>query len=256
MRYLAGMIEISERADLPILRLAYRAGHLTMRQMYESLHPSTITKNMWNSFRWRIRRLVQHSFLDSVKVTGLGVVLSLGRDGELFLQGKEHTIVERASRTGRANRRDQIWHDIDLFDMQMVLRRAGVVRRWQFETEVRAENDFTPLGYRKDYDAIVTFGVNGSNAQVALEYERTSKSTREYERICAELNLETRISMFLYLAQNLQLQSFLVHGFRGTSRRLYIGVSQEFCSDPRQAQLIDARVGVTRRLEDCIGSPG
>lgn len=254
MRYLTGMIEISEQADLPILRLAYRAGHLTMRQMYESLHPSGLTKNTWNSFRWRIRRLAQHKFLDSVKVGGLGTVLSLGSDGELLLQGKESMIVERASRTGRANRRDQIWHDIDLFEMQMALRRAGVVRLWQFETEVRAENDFTPFGYRKDYDAIVTFGVDGSSAQIALEYERTGKSTREYERICAELNLETRVSIFLYLARSLQLQSFLVHGFRRTSRRLYVGTSQEFCSYPRQAELIDVRLGVTRRLEDCLKS--
>ena len=62
------MIEISEQADLPILRLAYRAGHLTMRQMYRSLYPFELTKNMWNSFGWRVRRLAQHKFLDSVKV--------------------------------------------------------------------------------------------------------------------------------------------------------------------------------------------
>jgi hypothetical protein len=100
----------------------------------------------------------------------------------------------------------------------MALTRARVVRRWQFESEIRAENDFTPFGYRKDYDAIVTFGVNGSSAQVALEYERTGKSTREYERICAQLNLETRVSAFLYLARSPQLQSFLVNGFRMTTR--------------------------------------
>jgi hypothetical protein len=256
MRYLRGMIEISEQADLPMLRLAYRAGHLTMRQMYRSLHPFELTKNMWSSFGWRVRRLAQHKFLDSVKVDGLGVVLSLGRDGELFLQGKEPTIVERASRTGWTNRRDQVWHDIDLFEMQMALRSAGVVRLWQFETEVRADNDFTSFGYRKDYDAIVTFGVNGSSARVALEYERTGKSTREYERICAELNLETRVSVFLYLARSLQLQSFLLHGFRRTTRRLYVGIFQEFCGDPRQARLIDVRLGVTRRLDDCLKGAG
>ena len=122
----------------------------------------------------------------------------------------------------------------------MPLRSAGVVRLWQFETEVRADNDFTSFGYRKDYDAIVTFGMNGSSAQVALEYERTGKSTREYERICAELNLETRVSVFLYLARSLQLQSFLLHGFRMTTRRLYIGIFQEFCGDPRQVRLIDS----------------
>lgn len=251
MRYVPGLIEISERADLPILRLVYRAGHLTMRQLYESVYAG-LGKDMWNSFRWRIRRLAQHEFLDRIKVDGVGTVLSLGRNGELFLQGKEPTIVERASRARSGNLRDQIWHDVDVFEIQVALRRAGVVGLWQFETEIRCENDFTTCGYRKDYDAIVTFSINGSSSRVALEYERTCKSTSEYERICSELNRETRISRFLYLARNLQLQGFLVHGFRTTMRRLYVGVAHEFCSNPLQACLIDVRLGITRRLEDCV----
>ena len=108
MRYLPGMIAISEHADVPILRTVYRAGHLIMRQLYEFLHPSGITKNTWDGFKWRIRRLVAHHLLDSTKVDGLGAVLSLGADGELFLQDKEPTVVERSSRTTTANRRNQI----------------------------------------------------------------------------------------------------------------------------------------------------
>jgi hypothetical protein len=142
MRYVPGLIVISEQADPPIPRLAYRAGDLTIPQLYESLHASGITGSSWNSFRWRVRRLAKHGLLESAKVDGLGVVLSLGRNGELFLQGKEPTIVERASRVGRTNRRDQIWHDADVFEIQLALRRAGVVRLWPFETEIRAENDF------------------------------------------------------------------------------------------------------------------
>jgi len=38
MRYERGLIQISECADLPIPRLVYRAGHLTTRQLYESVH--------------------------------------------------------------------------------------------------------------------------------------------------------------------------------------------------------------------------
>jgi hypothetical protein len=167
----------------------------------------------------------------------------------LFLQGKEPTLVERSSRTKLGNRRDQIWHDVEVFEVQ--LRRAGVIGLWQYETEIRCENDFTTSRYRKD-DAIVTFGLNGSSARVALEYERTCKSTSEYERICAELNRETRISTFLSLARSLQLQGFLVHGFRLTTRRLYVGVALEFCSNPLQACLIDVRRGITLRLEDCL----
>jgi hypothetical protein len=101
---------------------------------------------------------------------------------------------------------------------------------------------------------IDTFRINGGHARVALEYERTSKSTSEYERICAELNLETRIAAFLYLARNPQLQSFLVHGFRLTKRHLYVGTMQEFCSDPFHAGLIDVRMGTMRCLTEYLAS--
>src|SRR5215831_1932758 len=167
MRHLPGMIAISEQADLPILRTVYRAGHLTMSQLYEFLHPVRLTKNTRDSFNWRVRRLVDHGFVDRTKINGLGNVLSLGLDGELFLQGKEPTIVERLSRKSATNGRNGIWHDVDLFGIQLALRREGVVTSWQYETEIRATNDFTPFRYCKDYDAVVTFGVNGTNATVA-----------------------------------------------------------------------------------------
>jgi hypothetical protein len=41
-----------------------------------------------------------------------------------------------------------------------------------------------------------------------------------------------------------------------TTRRLYVGIFQEFCGDPRQARLIDVQLGVTRRLDDCLKSAG
>lgn len=252
MRYEPGMIQISERADLPILRLAHRAGHLTMRQMYESLNISATAKTAWHSFRWRVRRLAEREFLERSKVDGLGVVLSLGSNGELFLQDKEPTVVSRASRTGHGHSRDQVWHDVEVFGMQMALRRAGVVRYWQFETEIRTENRLSSHRYAKDYDAIATFDLSGRSGQVALEYERTDKSERVYEEICRKLDDETRVGAFLYLAQNPQLQSLLVQSFCTTRRLVYVGIMQEFCIDPLRARLIDARLGTTRCLGDLL----
>lgn len=252
MRYVPGLIAISEQADLPILRMVYRAGHLTTFQLYESLNPVRFAKGSRDSFNWRVRRLAEHGFIERVKVAGLGNVLSLGVNGELFLQGKELTVVERMSRRSAMNGRSGIWHDVDLFGIQLALGRAGIVTSWQYETEIRATNDFTPFGYCKDYDAIVTFNVNGSSATAALEYERTAKSSRAYERISADLNRETKISVFLYLVPSLHMQSFLLHAFRRLTRRLYVGLSDEFCNDPRQAELVDVRTGVIRRLNDCL----
>lgn len=252
MRYEPGMIQISERADLPILRLAHRAGHLTMRQMYESLNISATAKTAWHSFRWRVRRLAERKFLERAKVDGLGVVLSLGSNGELYLQGKEPTVVSRASRTGHGSSRDQVWHDVGVFGMQLALRRIGVVRYWQYETEIRTENRLSSHGYAKDYDAIVTFDANGLSGQVAVEYERTDKSERVYEEICRKLDGETRVGAFLYLAQNPQLQSLLLQSFCATRRCLCVGVMQEFCADPLRARLVDARLGTTRSLGEFL----
>jgi hypothetical protein len=186
------------------------------------------------------------------QVAGLGNVLSLGANGELFLQGKELTVVERMTGRKGLHGRSGVWHDVDLFRIHLALRRAGVVISWQFESEIRATNDFTPFGYCKDFDAIVTFNVNGNTATAALEYERTAKSSRVYERISADLNRETKIPVILYVVPSLHMQAFLLHAFRRVSCRLYVVLSDEFCNDPLQAGLVDIRTGVIRRLDDCL----
>jgi hypothetical protein len=256
MRYPKGTIAISEQADVPILRAVYRAGHVTTKQVYEYLNPSKWMKNSWDSFRWRVKRLGACGFVDQERVSGIGDVLRLGEEGELFLRGRESTVVERGVRSRGANYRNQIWHDIELFNVQLALRRAGVVRSWQHEPEIRSQNDFTAYGYQKDYDAIVTFVWRDISATVALEYERTAKSSKEYARICADINRETMINAFLYLVPNLQLQNFLLHALRTSTKRLYVARAEEFCSNPAEAELIDARSGGLRRLEDCLRAGG
>ena len=251
VRYLKGSISVSEKDDLPILRAAHRAGHAQPRQIFEYLYPSRWLGNRWESFRWRLRRLVEHEFLDKQRITGLGDVLSLGPNGELTLQRTEPIIVERNSRSRTANGRHQQWHDCDLFGIQLALRRAGVVHLWEHEVEVRATNDFTTARYVKDYDAVVTFRSERGTATVALEYERAGKSTREYARISDELNREFRVSLFLYLAHSPQLQTFLLHGLRKTRRTVLVANADEFCGDPRTALLIDAQTGVARTF-DCL----
>ncbi len=98
----------------------------------------------------------------------------------------------------------------------------------------------------------MAFDVDGSSGTAALEYERTAKSSRAYERIAADLTRETKVSVFLYLVPSLYMRSFLLHAFRRLMRPLYVALSDEFCNDPRQADLIDVRTGLLRRLGDCL----
>ena len=157
MRYLPGSIVISDEADVPLLRTVHRAGHVTIHQLYASLYPVR-EKRLWDTLSWRVGRLAKNEFLNRTPVPGLpGAVLSLGESGELYLQGREQFLVERAARTRGSNKRHQIWHDVELFEIQLALRRAGVVALWESEAEVKAANDFTTDRYAKDYDAVVTF---------------------------------------------------------------------------------------------------
>jgi hypothetical protein len=253
MRHLPGSIAISDDADVPLLRAVHRAGHLTAHQLYASIHSSK-EKRLWDTLNWRVGRLVSHKFLDLTRLEGLrGAALSLGENGQLFLQGREEFLVERAGRTRGVNKRHQIWHDVELFDIQLALRRAGVVVLWESEPEVKAVNDFTTDRYAKDYDAVVTFRSGNRCGKLAIEYERTPKWSKAYERICAEIDQENKLETCLYLVPNHELHAFLLHALRNARRRIMIARAREFAQFPEIAPLIDARTGTTSRLENCLG---
>ena len=252
MRYLPGEVVVSPKADLPLLRAIHRAGHVTLHQLYSSIYLQK-EKRFWDCLSWRINRLVKGEFLDRTPVPGLkGPVLSLGENGELYLQGREQFLVERAGRSRGSNRRHQIWHDVELFDIQLALRRAGAVVLWESESEVKAVNDFTTDRYAKDYDAVVTFRSGNRRGKVALEYERTPKSSKQYERIRAEMDHEKKLETFLYLVPNRELHAFLLHTLRHARCRIAVALAAEFVQSPHTTPLIDARTSFTHRLEDCL----
>lgn len=252
MRYRKGSVVLSDEADLPLLRVVHRAGYVTFSQLYRSLFQHK-EKRLWDTLGWRIRRLVSQEFLLNTVAPGFAeMVLSLGDNGEMYLQSQEPFNVERGVRVRGANKRHQIWHDIELFEIQLSLRQAGVVRDWKSEAEIRAENDFTTMHYAKDYDAVVTFNCGGKTGTVALEYERTPKSSGAYGGICRELDAEQKVAVILYLAPNTELRNFLLHKLQDTRRQVLVGLAREFGHDPRTTDLIAARTRTQHRLDSCL----
>jgi hypothetical protein len=252
VRYRKGTVIISREADLPLIRLVHRAGHVTFSQVYRTLF-ATKEKRLWDTLGWRVRRMVAQEFLLSTAVPGFPEqVLSLGENGELLLQSNESFNVERGVRVRGSNKRHQIWHDVELYDIRLGLSAAGVVRQWKSEPEIRAENDFSTMHYAKDYDAIVTFECAGVSGTVALEYERTPKSSASYAAISRVIDQEQKIKTVLYLTVNPELHRFLLLNL-GTSRRnIVVGLSREFVADPHRAELRDVRTGRSKRLGECL----
>ena len=252
VRYAPGSIAVSADADIPVLRAVHRAGHLTVHQLYSALYGAR-EKRLWDGLAWRVGRLVRTGLLDRTEVVGLkGAVLSLGTDGELCLQGHDSSLVDRGRRMRGGNKRHQIWHDVELFEIQLALRRAGVVATWEAECEIRAANDYTTDRYAKDYDAVVAFQCGGRRGVVALEYERTPKSSAEYERICAEIARDQKVEIVLYLVPSRELKLFLMHALRNTRRTILIGDAREFSHSPQSAPLVDVRTQRSHVLSELL----
>lgn len=252
MRYRKGTVIVSLEADLPLLRLVHRAGHVTFSQVYRSLF-ATKEKRLWDTLGWRIRRLVSQEFLLSTLAPGFPeAVLSLGENGELFLQSNEPFNVERGVRVRGSNKRHQIWHDVELYDIQLALSNAGVVRQWKSEPEIRAENDFTAMHYAKDYDAVVTFDCGGVSGTVALEYERTPKSSAAYAAIRRVIDQEQKLTTVLYLTPNPELRRFLSLSLAASRRNIVVGLASDFVTNPHRAELCDVRTAEIRSLCECL----
>ena len=252
MRYAKGSIAISDVADKPILRTVYSAGHARLDQLFESNFPYSQSKNLRDSLAWRVRRLVQHGFLDARCVPGMPPVLTLGEAGELYLQSEDGAIVERRTRSRGTNARSQVWHDVELFGIHLALRRAGVVGAWQSEAEVRAQNRVASIRFVKEYDAVVSFRLGDRRAEVALEFERTVKSADAYFRIFTLLKDEGQLDRFLFLVPDSKSQLLLRDAAPSQCPRIYVGLTREFQSQPATAPLLDLRSSSTVAFQDCL----
>ena len=160
---------LSDALDVPALRKVYQAGHATAWQLYRALNP-VFDESKWKSFLRRIGILSQRHFLIRLVVDGMAApVFALGDEGARSLQGRLPTVIEAGPRNSGRGNRDHVWHDVELFELQLKLRQAGVVSSWLYEPEIRADNELTTFGYAKDYDAIVTFRCGQKSGKVALE---------------------------------------------------------------------------------------
>jgi len=252
MRYPKGSIVLSDSLDVPALRKVYQAGHVTAWQLYRGLNP-VYDERKWKSFVRRLRILSERHFLIRLVVDGMSApVFALGDEGARSLQARLPTIIEAGPRDSHRGNRDHVWHDVELFELQLKLRQSGVVSSWLYEPEIRADNELTSFGYAKDYDAIVTFRCGQKSGKVALEYERCPKSTKQYRRIADILNRETKINSVVYLVCNVQMESFLLNGLRGARRQVYVCQAHQFAEHPTEATLVDVAQQVQHRLVDCL----
>jgi hypothetical protein len=221
VRYLKGCLHLSSSYDDPLLRQIAHSRFVTHGQLYEFLHGAK-NRSRQSSFNWRVRRMVEHGLIvrDVVPSLGSQYVYSIAEQGAAHLLGlgEYFGVLQDNQR-----QRPDALHAVELNEIQLRARRAGVLVKWVSEVEIVPENARTPLPFAKDYDALVTVRTDRGEATFALEYERTPKSEKRYLEIVEKMRQERQVEQVLYLLANQPLLRLVSWHFRKLDRRVYFG---------------------------------
>jgi len=230
MRYRRGMIRLSETRDYPLLRRVLHSGFVTPAQLYEFMKLDYCASSR-NAFDNRLRRLLAHELLvrHEIPTINRGLVYSISRAGASELVGRGEYYSGSPDIGKESN--GHVQHALELNDIHLALKHGRTLVRWTPESDIRSRNEFTGIGYVKDYDAVVAVRVGEHECRFALEYERTQKANVRYLAIQKRIQAETDIHHFLYLVSNYDLLLFLVKRFEGCCRPVYFGLRQDFFTE-------------------------
>ncbi len=189
MRYAKGSLVINAERDVPLLRQVRNSKFVSHHQLFEFMKLGGFDHSR-NSFNWRVRRLLDSGHIGVCqRVCGAGsTVYHVTKDGIMLLEYYGQFTAVLHSTTDRLPHPSQVFHSLQLNAVQLALARANVLASWQTELEIASFNTISRAPYQKDYDAIVEVWVKEDTARFALEYERTLKSLKQYERIRTALS--------------------------------------------------------------------
>ena len=129
---------------------------------------------------------------------------------------------------------------------------ANLLAGWQSEVEIASFNTISRSPYEKDYDAIVDVWVGDKRAQFALEYERTLKSVKEYERIRAALQAERQIGCILYLTSGVEVLLHLLEELRPVNKSLAFANAKDFAKELLDTPVMIARDAASVRFRELL----
>jgi hypothetical protein len=183
-----------------------------------------------DSFNWRVRRLIKsgHIGICSGVFCAGSAVYRITREGLILLEHHGQFTNVLHSNTQHLPHASQVFHALELNAIQLALAHKNQLASWQSEVEIASFNTISRSPYEKDYDAIVDVWVGDNRARFALEYERTLKSSKQYERVRAALQAERQIACILYLTSGMEVLVHLVHELDSVPKKLAFANAKDF----------------------------
>jgi hypothetical protein len=229
MRYAKGGLVINPERDIPLLRQVRNSRFVSHSQLLELMRFGGSDRSR-DSFNWRVRRLIKsgHIGICSGVFCAGSAVYRITREGLILLEHHGQFTNVLHSNTQHLPHASQVFHALELNAIQLALAHKNQLASWQSEVEIASFNTISRSPYEKDYDAIVDVWVGDNRARFALEYERTLKSSKQYERVRAALQAERQIACILYLTSGMEVLVHLVHELDSVPKKLAFANAKDF----------------------------
>jgi hypothetical protein len=244
MRYAKESLVIQPERDVPLLRQIRNSKFVSHNQLFELMKVGGWESSR-DSFNWRVRRLLKAKcFTTCDGMVGAGsAVYRISREGIALLEYHGEFTNVLHSKTEHLPHPSHVFHSLELNRIQLALANHNVLAGWQSEIEVASFNTISSSPYQKDYDAVVDVWIGDRKGRFALEYERSLKNCKQYDRIRAAIEAERQVGCILYLTSGIEMLLHILQEMRSVSRMLAFANATDF-----KEKLLETRVVTTRSL--------
>jgi hypothetical protein len=153
------------------------------------------------AFNWRVKRYLKCDYVRSIGrvVPYAGEVYTITRLGLSLLESFGEGLVSISSESRTLAGRQQAPHFLELNEIRNAFRDTGRLNRWQYDRQLASLNYVIGSPLMKDYDAIAELAFGKKLLRIAVEYERTPKTSARYQEISKAIRDEDQVAMILYL---------------------------------------------------------
>jgi hypothetical protein len=193
--------------DLPMILAVRNAAFISHGQLFSQL-VSQGTESNRQGFCWRLKRLVDTGLIQRLPqiMPYSGATYTITRAGLICLESCGEGLVSITSESRSLPNSRQAAHYLELGEIRVGLRKAGILRRWISDIELRSMNLSIDLPLAKDYDAVAELAIEHCmEVSAGIEYERTLKGSQRYREIVKAVKEEKQLDLLVYLTSSVDL---------------------------------------------------
>ena len=190
---------MNEKRDLPLLLLVRNATFISHDQLLKRQLEASLETNP-RALYGRVKRFLESGLIRSIGTIPpyAGRVYTITRLGLGVLESYGEGLMSVSSCSRNLPHVVQAPHFLELNEIREAFRKTGKLVKWRWERELSSLNLVIGSPMAKDYDAVAELDLGGEPYRIAIEFERTMKSSVRYQEIQKVIRDEGNVDMILY----------------------------------------------------------